>query len=119
MRILVTGGAGFIGSTICRAYVQAGHEVVVLDNLSTGRPSNLTGVGVHLVEGSIEDEALIERLFAEHRFEVVNHQAARGNPRESVDDPWAFFETNVRGGLRLLEAARRHDVRKVLFASGR
>lgn len=117
MNILVTGGAGFIGSHIAQAYAAAGHRVVVLDNLSTGRTRNLEGVEATFVQGSVTDTALLDGLFAEHRFEVVNHQAARGNPRESVDDPYGFFDVNVGGGLRLLEAARRHGTRKIIYSS--
>ncbi len=116
MKILVTGGAGFIGSHIVDAYIDMGNEVVVLDNLETGRRRNLNRRAT-FVNGSVTDAALVERLFADHRFEVINHQAARGNPRRSVVDPVGFFEVNVAGGLCILDAARRHGTRKIIYSS--
>lgn len=116
MKICITGGAGFIGSHITDAYLDLGHEVVVLDNLETGRERNLNPRAT-FVKGSVTDADLVERLFAEHTFEIVNHHAARGNPRLSVEDPIGFFEVNVAGGLRVLDAARRHGVRKVIYSS--
>ena len=114
MKVLVTGGAGFIGSHIADAYLGLGHDVVILDNLETGRARNLSP-RAQFVNGSVTDRGLVDRLFAEHRFEFVNHHAARGNPRLSVEDPIGFFEVNVAGGLHVLEAARRHGTRKIIY----
>ena len=115
MNILVTGGAGFIGSHIVDAYLSAGHSVVAVDNLSTGSTSNVNAAAT-FIQGDIESMDL-HSLFQKYRFDLVNHQAARGNPRESVRDPVAFFETNVRGGLNVLEAARANGTRKVIYSS--
>ncbi len=113
--ILVTGGAGFIGSHVARAYVEAGRRVVVLDNFSTGSPSGVPP-GAALVEGDL-NELDLEAVFADHGIGVVNHHAAHIDLRESVRDPVFDAQVNVISTLRLLESARRAGVRKVIFAS--
>ncbi len=113
--ILVTGGAGFIGSHVARAYVEAGRPVVVLDNLSTGSRERVPG-GAELVEGDLNDFDL-DALFARHRIGVVNHHAAHIDLRESVRDPVSDAQNNILATLRLLEAARRGGVRRVIFSS--
>jgi len=115
MRILVTGGAGFIGSHVAHAYVEAGHEVVVLDNLSSGKEENLPP-GARLVFGDIGSETAAE-VIRTFRPEVVNHHAAQISVRRSVDDPLFDARENILGTVNLLEAARRHGVRKIIFAS--
>jgi UDP-glucose 4-epimerase len=113
--ILVTGGAGFIGSHIARAYVEAGRPVVVLDNLSTGSRSRVPD-GAELVEGDL-NSCDLDALFAKHRIGVVNHHAAHIDLRESVRDPVFDAQNNILATLRLLEAARRAGARKVIFSS--
>ena len=115
MRVLVTGGAGFIGSHIVDACVAAGHEVTVVDDLSTGHRENVNAKARFLPLDVRSEE--IDALFRESRFEVVSHQAARGNVRASMEDPWVYADVNVRGGINLLEAARRHGVRKIVYSS--
>jgi UDP-glucose 4-epimerase len=115
MRVLVTGGAGFIGSHIVDACVSAGHEVTVIDDLSTGHGANVNPKARFLPLDIRSEE--IDALFRESRFEVVSHQAARGNVRASMEDPWVYADVNVRGGINLLEAARRHGVRKIVYSS--
>ena len=115
MRVLVTGGAGFIGSHIVDACVAAGHEVTVIDDLSTGHRENVNAKARFLPLDIRSEE--IDALFRESRFEVVSHQAARGNVRASMEDPWVYADVNVRGGINLLEAARRHCVRKIVYSS--
>lgn len=115
MRVLVTGGAGFIGSHIVDACVAAGHEVTVIDDLSTGHRENVNAKARFLPLDIRSEE--IDGLFRESRFEVVSHQAARGNVRASMEDPWVYADVNVRGGINLLEAARRHGVRKIVYSS--
>jgi UDP-glucose 4-epimerase len=114
-RVLVTGGAGFIGSHVCEAYLREGWSVTVLDDLSTGRRENVPD-GAELVEMDIRSDE-VEALFAERRFEVLNHHAAQVDVRKSVADPVFDASVNVLGLLNLLEAARRTGVRRVLNIS--
>ena len=115
MKILVTGGAGFIGSHIVDAFLSAGHAVCVVDDLSTGFRHNLaSGVPLHVVD--IRDPQLID-VFEAEKPEVVCHQAARANVRESFEKPLLYAEVNVLGSLNVLECCRRSNVRKVIYAS--
>jgi len=115
LKILVTGGAGFIGSHIVDAFLSAGHEVCVVDDLSTGFRRNLAaGVPLHVVD--IRDPKLGE-VFEDERPEVVCHQAARANVRESFEKPLLYAEVNVLGSLNVLECCRRFNVRKMIYAS--
>jgi UDP-glucose 4-epimerase len=115
MKVLVTGGAGFIGSHIVDAYCELGHDVVVLDDLSTGHVENVNPAA-RLVHMDVRDPA-IDELFAAESFQVVNHQAARGNVRASIEDPIVYADVNVVGGVKLLESSRKHGVRKFIYAS--
>ncbi len=115
MRIAVTGGAGFIGSHVVEAYLQAGHEVIVVDNLSTGSRANVPE-GAELVVMDVTDPALSE-LFTEYRVDVVNHHAAQTVVSRSVRDPLEDARQNVLGSLNVYEAARRAGVRRIIFAS--
>lgn len=112
---LVTGGAGFIGSHIVDAYVAQGIHVTVLDNLSTGERRNVNPKAT-FVEGDLNDPDAIARAFA-NDVDVVVHHAAQMDVRKSVADPAFDAETNIVGALRLMEAARQHGVKKVVFAS--
>ncbi|HNR30000.1 MAG TPA: NAD-dependent epimerase/dehydratase family protein [Candidatus Hydrogenedentes bacterium] len=114
-RILVTGGAGFIGSHVADAYIAAGHEVVVVDNLSTGARANVPAAAT-FHEADICGEALAE-VFAAERPKVVNHLAAQIDVRKSLQDPQFDARTNILGSINLLEACVKHGVRKFLFAS--
>jgi UDP-glucose 4-epimerase len=116
VRILVTGGAGFIGSHVAEALAGRGHEVVVLDDLSSGRRRNVPA-GVTFVQGDIRDEAALERVFDDHRPEIVSHQAAQTSVVVSTREPVRDADINVLGGIRVLEAARRRGVRRFVFAS--
>lgn len=114
-RVLVTGGAGFIGSHVADAYLAAGHEVTVLDSMVHGRRENVPA-GAEFVQLDIRD-ADAARLVAEGRFDVVNHHAAQMDVRVSVDDPRFDASVNVDGLLNLLEAARRSGVGRFVFVS--
>ena len=115
MKILVTGGAGFIGSHVVDAYLAQGHEVVVVDNLSTGRKRNLNPDAT-FYEADIRDTEL-EAIFAREKPQIVNHHAAQVDVRRSVADPIFDAEVNVIGTLNLLERARHHEVEKVIYIS--
>ena len=115
MKILITGGAGFIGSNIAEAYVDAGHEVLVIDNLSSGKKENVPAAA-RFVLCDIESDTAVEAIRT-FRPEVVNHHAAQINVRASVADPKFDAEVNILGTIRLLEACRQNGVRKFLFAS--
>jgi UDP-glucose 4-epimerase len=114
-KILVTGGAGFVGSHIVDAYLAAGHQVVVVDDLFTGRRENVNP-GCEFHQMDIRDPRL-ETLFQRHQFELVSHQAALGNVRASMEDPMSYADVNVRGGVNVLECCRKYGVRKVIYSS--
>jgi UDP-glucose 4-epimerase len=116
MRVLVTGGAGFIGSHIVDALIGLGHEVTVVDDLSTGKREHLNP-DAKLYHLDIRDALGLEEVFAAERPEIVNHQAARANVRESMDKPVLYAEVNVIGSLNLLELSRKYGVEKFIYAS--
>jgi UDP-glucose 4-epimerase len=115
MKIVVTGGAGFIGSHIVDAYVRLGHQVLVVDNLSTGKGENVHP-DARLVEMDINDPALIP-LFQEERPDVVNHHAANASVARSVREPIFDATQNVLGTIHVLEAARRAGTKKLIYIS--
>jgi UDP-glucose 4-epimerase len=115
MRVLVTGGAGFIGSHIVEALLEAGHHVAVVDNLSTGKRDNVPP-GVPFYPVDIRDPELAD-VFARERPEVVSHQAAHVSVPQSVADPMHDASVNVVGLVNVLEQAQRHGARKVILAS--
>jgi UDP-glucose 4-epimerase len=119
MRVLVTGGAGFIGSHLADALVARGEEVVVLDDLSTGRRENLADAlerGASLLEGNVADREVVAAAFDE-RPDAVMHLAAQIDVRRSVEDPAFDLSVNVAGTINLLEEARKADVERFVFAS--
>lgn len=115
MHILVTGGAGFIGSHLVDRLLASGHRVRVLDNLSTGKRANLPTSGVDFLEGDVADAADVGRVMND--VEAVFHLAAVASVQASVDDPLSTHAVNLVGTLNLLEAARRNAVRRFLYAS--
>lgn len=126
MRILLTGGAGFIGSHFCEHLLQRGHEVVVLDNFNDYydpaiKRRNVAGFAkspaVRIIDGDILDEALLQRLFADAPFDAIVHLAARAGVRPSLQEPILYERVNVHGTMLLLEAARQHGVGKIVIAS--
>ncbi|MDQ3248130.1 MAG: NAD-dependent epimerase/dehydratase family protein, partial [Chloroflexota bacterium] len=116
MNVLVTGGAGFIGSHVADALLAAGHRVVVVDNLHTGHAYNVPE-GATFYNVDICDRAALDEVFAKEKIEAISHQAARANVRESMHDPLAYAGVNILGSLNLLELAREHRCRKIVFAS--
>ena len=113
MKILVTGGAGFIGSHIVDKLIARGDEVIVLDNLSTGKKSN-RNVKVKLYEMSITDDA-VEQVFDKERPEFVIHQAAQVDVTRSIKDPVYDAEINIIGSLKILEYCRKYGVKKIVY----
>jgi UDP-glucose 4-epimerase len=120
MRALVTGGAGFIGSNLTDALLARGDEVIVVDDLSTGRRENIEQAlanGATLLEADIRDRAAIEEIAGRERPEVIFHLAAQIDVRKSVADPAFDAAINVGGTANVLEAARAAEVRRVVFSS--
>jgi UDP-glucose 4-epimerase len=115
MNILITGGAGFIGSNMARRHLADGHRVVVVDDLSTGR-REVVPEEARFVAADIAD-ADLEPLLREEKVDFVSHHAAQIDLRHSVADPLDDARSNILGSLKLLEACRRAGVRRILFAS--
>ncbi len=116
MNILLTGGAGFIGSHIADAYLAGGHRVTIIDNLSTGRRQNVPA-GATFVEADIRDPDAVGRVFASSHFDLLNHHAAQMDIRRSVADPVYDASVNILGVLTLLQECVRTGVQRVVFAS--
>ena len=115
MKILVTGGAGFIGSHVVDLYIENGHEVFVVDDLSSGRTSNLNPSATFYQMDIRNPE--IAALFDEVRPDVVNHHAAQIDVRKSVADPLFDADVNIVGSLNLLENARRLGIKRFIYIS--
>ncbi|HLI72109.1 MAG TPA: UDP-glucose 4-epimerase GalE [Ktedonobacteraceae bacterium] len=115
MKVLVTGGAGYIGSHTTRELIKAGYETLVLDTLEAG--SKQAVGNIPLWQGSITDDELLERLFQQEKPEAVIHFAALKAPGESMKRPGDYFRTNVGGTVALLDAMVRHHTRFIVFSS--
>ena len=115
MNILVTGGAGFIASQITDAFINDGHQVVVLDDLSTGFEKNINPKA-KFIKANIGDKNL-DKLFESEKFDVVNHHAAQMDVRRSVKDPEFDATTNILGTINLLQNCVKYNVKKIIFAS--
>jgi len=120
-KVLITGGAGYIGSHSARLFLESGSDVVIFDNFVTGfkQPVEiLKSFGnVTLVEGTVQNPADLEKVFAEHEFDLVLHFAAFLSVNESMKSPELYFKNNVMGSLNLLEAMRTHGVKNLVFSS--
>jgi UDP-glucose 4-epimerase len=123
MRVLVTGGTGFIGSHTAVELIEAGHEVVVVDNLINSKRSvvdrvaQITGTAPELHEADIRDEAALERIVRDGGFEAIVHFAGLKAVGESVQRPLDYWDANVGGSTTLFQVLDRHDVRTVVFSS--
>lgn len=123
MKILVTGGAGYIGSHTCVELLQSGHEVVVIDNLSNSKRTSLikveeiTGRAVNFYQADLLDRADIDRVFSEHSIDSVIHFAGLKSVAESVTDSLAYYHNNVSGSIILFDLMSRHKVKNLVFSS--
>lgn len=115
MKILITGGAGFIGSNLASASLDAGHEVRVIDDLSTGYRDNLEGLDVEFIEGALQDPVAVAKAVA--GVDSIVHLGALGSVPRSIQDPIASHHANATGTLTLLDQARRADVNHIMCAS--
>ena len=115
MNILVTGGAGYVGSHAVKHLVASGHEVWVLDNLVYGHAAAVDQE--RLIQGEIGDRQLVDKLLSEHKIEAVMHFAAYALVGESVTDPAKYYQNNIVGTLSLLDAMRDHGVKRLVFSS--
>ena len=123
MKILVTGGAGYIGSHTCVELLAAGHEVTVFDNFSNSQPESvrrvevIAGRKITLINGDIRDEPLIERTLREQQCDAVIHFAGLKAVGESVEQPLKYYDNNVIGTCRLLSAMQSAGVNTIVFSS--
>jgi UDP-glucose 4-epimerase len=116
MKIIVTGGAGFIGSHIVDAYIKEGHIVYALDNLSSG-DKNYLPPDARFIEMDVRDAKKIQELFLKEKFDLVNHHAAQMDVRLAVEDPVFDADVNIKGTLNLLQASIASGVKKIIFIS--
>lgn len=123
MKVLVTGGAGYIGSHTSLLLLEAGHEVVVLDNLSNSsdeslkRVSSITGKSIDFYKADLLDIDECQRVFDAHKFDAVIHFAGLKAVGESVEKPYYYYNNNITGTLNLVELMRKNNVKKIVFSS--
>ena len=123
MNVLVTGGAGYIGSHTCVELIEAGHTPIVIDNLSNSDPESLrrvaeiTGKTVEFIEGDVRDEALLEKIFAEHEISCAIHFAGLKAVGESVAKPMEYYQNNLDATLTLCKVMAKHNVKRLIFSS--
>jgi UDP-glucose 4-epimerase len=115
-KVMVTGGAGYIGGHLVNELIKAGYEVVVLDNLSTGRRENINSKAL-FIEGDLADENLLWDIFAQHKFDAVFHMAASLEVEESVREPAKYFRNNVSNSINLLNVMEEVGCKKIIFSS--
>lgn len=116
MKVILTGGAGFIGSWVADALIADGHRVLILDDLSSGKEENIPKEA-EFVKCDIRDRDALDRLFSDFKPDIVNHHAAQINVRKSVENPTFDAQVNILGSLNLLEISKRYNVKKFIFAS--
>lgn len=116
MRILVTGGAGYIGSTVARRLVETGNRVVVLDNLSQGHRAAVPDEAT-FVHGDLENQELIDQVLADQQPDAIMHFASRTLVGESMEDPLLYLDDNVRHGINLMKSAVAHDIDRFILSS--
>jgi len=114
MKVLVTGGAGYIGAHTVKALVNSGHQVIVFDNLSSSKALN---IDAHLVRGDITKREDLEKVFSATRFDAIMHFAVKTDVQESLSNPGLYYENNILGTINLLETARKHSIKTIVFSS--
>ena len=123
MNILVTGGAGYIGSHTCVELLESGYGVIVIDNLCNSNPKSLdrveelTGKKVKFYEGDVRDEALLRKIFAENEITAVIHFAGLKAVGESVAQPWRYYDNNLNSTLVLTKVMEEAGCKKIIFSS--
>lgn len=115
MKILVTGGAGYIGSHVLKALLKANHQVITLDNLQKGHLKAVTGG--EFIEGDLADKKLLNQIFQKNKIEGVIHLAADSLVGESMQNPAKYYKNNFHNGINLLEAMVKNDVKNIVFSS--
>lgn len=116
MKILITGGAGFIGSAVAQAYATAGHTVVIVDDLSTGKKERVL-TGAQFYDADIRNQKKLGEIFKKEKPDVVNHHAAQANADASVKNPVEDYEINILGLINVLECCKEHGVKRIIFSS--
>jgi UDP-glucose 4-epimerase len=116
MKVLLTGGAGFIGSWVAEALIADGNEILIIDDLSTGKIQNIPKDAT-FANADIRDRDRLEKIFDDFKPEVINHHAAQMNVRNSVEDPIFDAQVNILGTINLLELSIKHEINKFMFAS--
>ena len=123
MNVLVTGGAGYIGSHTCLELLECGYGVVVIDNLCNSNPKSLdrvqelTGKSLKFYEGDVRDEALLKKIFAENEIGCVIHFAGLKAVGESVSIPWKYYDNNLNSTLVLTKVMEEVGMKKIIFSS--
>ncbi|MCX7959695.1 MAG: NAD-dependent epimerase/dehydratase family protein, partial [Deltaproteobacteria bacterium] len=116
MKVLFTGGAGFIGSNVVDAYIEKGYDVLVYDNLTTGREKNVNKKA-KFIKADVRDYETVRKVINDFCPDIINHHAAQIDVRKSVENPQFDADVNIIGILNLLQAARDKKIRKFIFAS--
>jgi len=116
MKILVTGGAGFIGSNVSDALIEKKHKVVIIDNLATGKKENINKKAV-FYKVSVTNAKKLDEIFKREKIDAVIHNAAQLDVRKSMTDPCFDAEVNIKGTINILESCRKNKVKKIIFAS--
>src|SRR5258708_7326580 len=116
MRVLLTGGSGYIGSFMVKRLLEDQHEIVVIDHLERGH-KEAVDPSVKLIVGTIQDESFLSQVFSEVQFDAILHFAGYISMKESMEDPRLYFDNNTFGTLKLLDKAKGANVKKIIFSS--